>query len=212
MSSLVIVAAAVAAAFPACSGRIQFEVNCFFVCYKSADDAHSASSVTSAVQSYGGAGYIVGLNGAYYVTVSCYYAPEDAEKVCLSLNSKGLKCEVIEAYSAGYDLPSALRGREGELLGSLDALLGAANIFYRAANSVDSGELDGEGVRSLIADARSAISGVARANRDNALGGEAEYLSALAEDCITEGVPLSRELRALQIAVLDCLLHLNFCN
>ena len=61
IAAAIIVVAAVIAAIPSCKNTLEFSARYFFVCYKSTDDAYSASTISSTVQSYGGAGYIVKL-------------------------------------------------------------------------------------------------------------------------------------------------------
>lgn len=208
-AAAVIIAAAAIAAIPTCSGRLEYSASFYFVCYKSADEAHSAASVSSTVQSYGGAGYIVKLEDSYYVTVACYYDRADADKVCSSMTEEGLACSVVEAYAGGYDLPRALYGKAEELSGALNTLYGVGTIFYQTANAIDSGTASYDAVLSVLSDARGTLEKVAQDNVDNALGGEAEYLVALADDLSGDRI-LSRELRALQIAVCDCIINLNF--
>ena len=106
-AALIIIASAVAAA-PSCVSRAVFSVRYHFVCYKSADDAHTAASVSSVVQSHGGAGYIVKTGDDYRVAAGCYYSAEDARKVCSALSDSGLACDAVEAGVDGYDLPRDL--------------------------------------------------------------------------------------------------------
>lgn len=208
-AAAVIIVAAVIAAIPSCGSRVDFSVSYYFVCYKSADDAHSAASVSSTVQSYGGAGYIIKIETNYYVTVACYYSEEDAQSVCSSLGSQGLSCHVVEACTEGYDLSSDNSRDRSNILGALTALDQLGLIFYQTANSLDSGEISVSAAQSVIDDARSTLSGLSRSNSGNALYDEIEYLIALVDD-ISGSYIYAREIRALQVAVCDAILNVNF--
>ena len=78
-------------AVPSCGQKLDFNAVFYYVCYDAPSDSFSASSMSSVVHSYGGAGYIVESDGKYYVTVSCYYTEKDALGVAKTLDHKGLK-------------------------------------------------------------------------------------------------------------------------
>ena len=208
-AALSIVAAAVLAALPFCSRRLAFSAVYYLVCYKSADDAHSAGSVSSTVQSYGGAGYIVRYGNEYFVVVACYYDMRDAEEVRLSLKQYELDCRVVEAYAGGYALPVRLSARGGDIEGCLRTLDETGRIFYNAANAADGGNMAGGAAASVLSDARMTLCAVMEGNADNALGDEAGYIIALIDDLDASSVS-AREFRVLQAAVCDCLINLRF--
>lgn len=207
-AALIIIASAVAAA-PSCVSRAAFSVRYHFVCYKSADDAHTAASVSSVVQSHGGAGYIVKTGDDYRVAAGCYYSAEDARKVCSALSDSGLACDAVEAGVDGYDLPRDLAPHADAVLGAIRTLDQLGRIFYGAANGLDGGTMTADAALSLIADARSAAAAVAAGQRENALGEEAAYLVALMDDIGSARVT-AREVRALQVAVCDAVLNVRF--
>ncbi len=208
-AALSIVVAAVLAALPFCSRRLAFSAVYYLVCYKSADDAHSAGSVSSTVQSYGGAGYIVRYGNEYFVVVACYYDMRDAEEVRLSLKQYELDCRVVEAYAGGYALPVRLSARGGDIEGWLRTLDETGRIFYNAANAADGGNMAGGAAASVLSDARMTLCAVMEGNADNALGDEAGYIIALIDDLDASSVS-AREFRVLQAAVCDCLINLRF--
>ncbi len=209
LAIIMIIAASIIAAAPSCNSSIQFSVNYYFVCYKSTDDAYSAGSISSSVQSYGGAGYIIRLGGEYYVTVACYYSVEDAQSVCNSLYNAGLSCQVVEASVQSYDIPHALSADRESIVGSINSLNQLGTILYEAANAVDSGLMNNTAARGVLTDVRSTLNGLSAANADNALYDEIEYIIALVDN-INGGYIYARELRALQIAVCDCILNVSF--
>ncbi|HIU79363.1 MAG TPA: hypothetical protein IAC67_00410 [Candidatus Coproplasma excrementipullorum] len=209
IAAAIIVVAAVIAAIPSCKNTLEFSARYFFVCYKSTDDAYSASTISSTVQSYGGAGYIVKLGQSYYVTVACYYSDEDAQSICSTLVEEGLSCTVVEAYIGGYELPSRLSDSRDSILGSLTVLNQLGTIFYEAANAIDVGTLSNSAAQSVLSDARTALCGIMNGNQGNALYDEVKYLIALVDDIVGDYI-YAREIRALQIAVCDALLNVNF--
>ena len=209
LATIMIIVASVIAAAPSCNNKIPFSVNYYFVCYKSTDDAHSADTISSSVQSYGGAGYIIRLGEEYYVTVACYYNEDDAQSVCGSLYNAGLFCQVVGASVEGYDLPRNLSSHRDSIIGSINSLNQLGTIFYEAANAVDSGLMNNTALSGVLADARSALNGILSANAGNALYDEVKYVIALVDD-ISGGYVYARELRALQIAICDCILNVSF--
>lgn len=208
-AAVVLIVAAIIAAIPSCDNRIYFSVSYYFVCYKSADDAHSAASVSSTVQSYGGAGYIIKIGTSYYVTVACYYNEEDAQSVCSSLGNEGLSCRMVEALTEEYKLPASLSQYKSNIHGALTALDQLGIIFYQTANSLDSGEISTSAAQSVLDDACSTLCGLLKNNQNNALHAEIEYLIALVDD-ISGSYIYAREIRALQVAVCDAILNVNF--
>ena len=209
LAAAIIIAAAIIAAIPSCGSRIDFSAQFYFVCYKSADDAHSASSISSTVQSYGGAGYIIKLGSNYHVAVACYYSREDVESVMLSLADDGLSCQVIEAYAGGYDIPRRLSGQKSNISGALATLSQLGSLFYETANGLDGGTLTNAAAVSVLGNARAVLNAAMSENEGNALYSEINYLLALVDD-LDPAYVYAREVRALQIAVCDCLLNVNF--
>ena len=83
-------------ALPSCGAKLGFKSDFYYVCYETPTNSHSASSMSSVVHSYGGAGYVVESGGDYFVTVSCYYNERDALSVVRTLGAKGLNCKVVK--------------------------------------------------------------------------------------------------------------------
>ena len=111
-ATVALAAIILSAAIPSCAGTLDFPAVFYYVCYGSAKDSQSAASVSGVVHSYGGAGYIIENGGNYYVTVSCYYELSDAQEVADNLQSKGLKCSVVEAKN----FPAAYGAQKGSKL------------------------------------------------------------------------------------------------
>lgn len=208
-AAAIIVAAAIIAAIPFCGSTIEFSARYFFVCYKSADDAHYVDSISSIVQSYGGAGYIAKIGSEYYITVACYYEQEDAQGVQESLSQSGLNCRVIETYAGGYEIPAALRTEKNNIMGALTALDQLGNIFYQMANGLDGGGLSQSAASSVIDDAYVMLGGLQSYSFGQNFADEIAYLRTLVGD-VGGGNIYARDMRALQIAVCDCLLNLSF--
>ena len=110
-------------AFACNGGKIKFNAKYYFVCYRIADDAISASSLSGTVSSYGGAGYILNYKNSYYVTVSCYYTERDAQAVCDSLKKRDLDCSVLKTEITQFKLKGFSAQRNAQLyLGNLNTL------------------------------------------------------------------------------------------
>lgn len=191
-----------------CTKRIDFSARYFFVYYKLQDDAHSASSVSSTVQSLGGAGYVLEHEGRYYITVSCYYTQSDAEEVCAGLKRRGAECAVLEKSVDGFTLSGNAERNGEKYLGVLNTLASLSRICYDTANAMDKGEYDRAAVKSALSGVETGLKGL---KRDNFSGCFSEGLSYLLTECadVGGGYIYSRDMRRLQIAIADCILNTN---
>ena len=188
-----------------------FSAEYYFVCYREQDDTLSASSISSAVESLGGAGYIVEVNGKYYITVACYYTQPDAQSVCDNLELRGLTCSMLAAKRDSYSLTtSRARNNYKKYLNNLLILQNLSKTLYGAANSLDSGNAGQEQAEAILEFAKSTLCGLALENTDNCFRSEINYLITECED-ISYGYIKSSSLRALQIAIADCILNINLC-
>lgn len=209
VAAAIIVMSAVIAALPSCNDKLEFSARYFFVCYENPDDALSASTISSTVQSFGGAGYIVKIGEGYRVVVACYYSKEDAEKVIGNLSEEGRPVTLVEAYIGGYDFPYALKGEMNGIAGALAKLNELGAIYYSLANALDGGTLSPQAAEGVLAENLSVLRELKATMSSNALGEEIAYLVALAEEV---SAPVAgREARALQVAVCDAILNVNFC-
>ena len=191
-----------------CSGRtLDFEAEYYFVCYSVEDNSLSASSVSGAVNSYGGAGYVFEYQNNYYVTVACYYDEKAADKVRFQLLRRGLDCEVLKVERKEYYLRKGDKSREKLYLGNLTTLNSLSCLSYEAANGLDRGELSQSGAKSVLADIKSGLKGLKNANLDNCFSGELRRL--IAECDAIEGFIFSKDMRRLQIAIIDTVININ---
>ncbi len=193
---------------PSADKKLSFKATFYYVCYDSPKDAHSASSMSSVVQSYGGAGYVVSCNEKYYVTVSCYYKETDAETVCASLNKKGLACTVVKVERDDYKLRGAAKKYAEKYQGNLNTLLSVSKICYDLANSLDAMTQSQNGAKSILTDVKTNLNSLLRLNGANCFASE---LSALIAECddVAEGYILSHDVRRLQVAVCDCIINIK---
>ena len=193
---------------PSCGEKLDYTATFYYVCYQSPSDVHSASSISSAVHSYGGAGYIVEDGGNYYVTVSCYYSQRDAETVCATVNHKGLKCFVLKAEKDGYALSGSAKRYKEKYVGNLNTLMSLSHICYDVAISMDISTCDQDGAKSLLEGVKSGLDGLARQNASNCFSPEIKSLLAEYED-VTHGYIYSYDVRRLQIAIADSIIKIR---
>lgn len=193
---------------PTAGKKLDFKATFYYVCYDSPKDSHSASSMSSAVQSYGGAGYVVCCNDKYYVTVSCYYKDTDAETVCAALKQKGLNCTVVKVEREDYKLKGSAKKNAEKYQGNLNTLLSVSKICYNLANSLDAATQSQSGAKSVLADVKTDLNSLLRLNGANCF---AEELSSLIAECddVSEGIILAREVRRLQVAVCDSIINVK---
>lgn len=191
------------------SRRLNFSADYHFVYYRIQDDAVSASSVSSTVQSYGGAGYVIQSDNKYYITVACYYSRDDAVAICDNLKKQGLSCEVLSVRTEDF----VLQGREAEndavkFEGNLNTLDSLARLCYETANAIDKGECDQQKAKGVLTDIGSGLSGLLRINPANCFTQELSYLITRCADVSSDYI-YSKDARALQIAIVDCILNVK---
>lgn len=195
-------------ALPSCGGKLGFKTTFYYVCYDSPTNSHSASSMSSVVHSYGGAGYVVESGGDYFVTVSCYYNERDALSVVRTLGAKGLDCKVVKVTAGDFKLTlSASKDRE-KYLGNLNTMLSLSKMCYELANSLDGGTCGQSGAKTVLGDVSATLNSLLRQNSANCF---TRPLSNLVGECkdVSHGYVLSHDVRRLQIAVTDEIVNIN---
>lgn len=191
------------------SGKLSFKCTYYFVCYAMEDNSVSASSISSAVSSYGGAGYILEHNGKYYVTVSCYYAEKDANDVCGELKKRNLKCSVLKIETGDYALQTSNARKCASLYkGNLNTLNSLSTIAYECANALDTGEYTQNKAKAVIESVKRGLEGLLSANENNCFHDELKRLIAAADDA-GKGYVYSKDLRKLQIAIIDTVINIQ---
>lgn len=195
-------------AVPSCSGTLDFSATFYYVCYNSPTDAQSAASVSGVVHSYGGAGYIIENSGKYYVTVSCYYDSGDASSVSKNLNNKGLSCTVVEASREKISLPPSAKNKAEGYKGTMNTLYSISLMCYDLANGMDGGTHNQSSAKSVLSEVKTGLESLYRANKANCFSDE---LSALIAECddVSHGYVFSYDVRRLQIAISDCIIHVR---
>lgn len=209
LTTALITAAIITGAALSSRKKLTFSAEFFYVCYDSPSDAASASSISSLVHSYGGAGYIIKNGRKFYVTVSCYYTESDAQSVIKTLSSKGLCCSVVTVKAGGYTLRgTALDGKVKKYDGNLNTLLQLSEICYDIANSLDDGSLSQQGAGSALEAVSTGLDSLVRQNVSNCFTNEIEALKAEYADA-SYGYIYSRDVRRLQIAFTDCIANVK---
>ncbi|MDE7300650.1 MAG: hypothetical protein K2N47_00625, partial [Clostridia bacterium] len=135
--------------FTSCSETLDFSACFYYVCHEKPYTESSASSMSSAVANYGGAGYIINYGDDYYVTVSCYYEERDAESVKNTLKKKGLSCTVVKAEVDGIDLKGRAKKNSQRYVNNLNTLLSLSHICYDLANSMETSKTDQSGAKQI---------------------------------------------------------------
>ena len=193
---------------PSCAGNLGFKTTFYYVCYNSPSDAQSASSISSVVHSYGGAGYIIETGGNYYVTVSCYYVERDAETVVSTLNKKGLNCSVVKVEAGDYEMRGSAKRYGEKYKGNLETLLSLSWLCYDLANALDGYSCSQSAAKSVLGDVKTGLDGLARINTANCFTKEINALLAEYSD-VSSGYIFSYDVRRLQIAITDCIVNIR---
>ena len=206
IAALVVFCVLLAASLSSCSYSVACDYRFYYVCYDCPTDAVSTSSISSLVESYGGAGYIVQSEGEYYVTVACYYDERDAQSVARTLVNKQLSCRVIEVERQSFTLASSRRRYADKYLAMLATLRQISVVLYDLANAVDSLSCDQVGAAAVLSDVETTLEGLERDNAANCFTSEIGALLAECRD-VNYGYILARGIRRLQIAVCDAIIN-----
>lgn len=208
VAAVVIVLIILCFTLPSCAGKLGFKTTFYYVCYDSPPDAQSASSVSSLVHSYGGAGYIIETGGKYYVTVACYYDDRDAQSVVATLGKKGLGCSVVKVAAGDFELRGSAKRNAEKFKGNLDTLLSLSRLCYDLANSLDSYSVSQSAAKSVLGDVGSGLSGLADINTANCFTNDLKRLKAECSDT-SGGYVFSYDVRRLQIAICDAITNVK---
>ncbi len=196
-----------AISFSCAAKKLTFETTFYFICYRTEDNAVSASSISGVVSSYGGAGYILEYGDAYYVTVACYYDEKEADAICQSLKHRDLNCEVLKISTDEYTVASVAADVK-LYLGNLNTLQALTTLAYSCANALDTGEYGQTQAKSVINDIKNTLNGLLISNPDNCFSEEIRRLIAECSDA-SEGYVYSKDLRRLQIAIADSVINVK---
>ena len=193
-----------------CSGgKLKFEKTYYFVYYRMSDNALSASSLSGAASSYGGAGYVLCHNDKYYVTFSCYSRENEAKTVCSNLKKRDLECAVLEVGITGYKLQNSnSKSNQSLYLGNLNTLDSLSALAYECANGLDTGEYSQEQAKQILTTICDTLKGLLRTNENNCF---TQSIQSLVEECekANGGYLLSKNMRYIQIAIADKILHVE---
>ena len=195
--------------FISCSGgKLTYRSAYYFVCYRICDNAFSASSLSSTVASYGGAGYILNYKDNFFVTVSCYYKKTDAETVCESLKKRDLKCSVMEIKTEKYKIRGSAKKNSELYLGNFNTLNSLSSLAYECANGIDTGEFSQSKAKDVVASIKSSLKGLLKENTNNCFTNDLNFLIAECDDK-ERGLLLSKDMRYLQIAMIDVIVNME---
>lgn len=193
-----------------CSAKKLVYKNVYYiVCYREPANSVSASSLSGTVSSYGGAGYILNIDGNYLVTVACYYSEQNAKTVCESLKHKNLDCTVKKIETESYKISRSLYNKCEKLFtGNLNTLNSLSSLAYDCANKLDTGEYNQSKAKSIISEIKSGLNGLKQANTDNCFSEHINMLTAQCDDK-EKGYVYSKDLRYIQIAVIDVIVNIK---
>ena len=205
---LVIVILIACVKFASCSQTLDFCATFYYVCHEKPYTESAASSMSSAVQNYGGAGYVIESGGDYFVTVSCYYEERDAQSVCTTLKRKGLSCTVVKVKVDGISLNGNAKKNSQKYTGNLKTLLSISEVCYSLANSIDYGKVDQNGAKEVLSQVSISLKGLLRENSVNCFSSELNRLVSECEDA-SYGYVYARDVRKLQIAICDTIANVK---
>ena len=190
-----------------CSGgKLKFEKTFYFAYYRTSDNAISASSLSEAVENYGGAGYVFYRDGNYFVTYSCYFKEADAKTVISNLKKRDLDCALLKVEIKEYKLQNRNAKKNKELyLGNLNTLSSLSTLAYECANGLDTGEYSQSKAKSILSSITDKLKVLLKKNENNCF---TENIKDLLDDCkrSNSGYLRSRDMRYVQIAIIDKIL------
>ena len=191
-----------------CSGgKLKFERCYYFVYYRLSDNAVSASSLSSAAANYGGAGYVLAHDENYYVIFSCYYKDEEAQSVISNLKKRDLDCSVLKIETDEFKLGNRNAKNNQKLyLGNLDTLDSLSTLAYECANGLDTGKYSQSAAKQMLSSIADTLKGLLKSNKNNCFTGD---IQSLIDECdrANSGFLFSKNMRYIQIAIIDKILH-----
>ena len=190
-----------------CSGgKLNFEKTYYLVYYRASDNAESADSLSQTVLSYGGAGYILNYKDKYYVSFSCYGKEDESQKVLSNLKNRDLECKVLKIEIKEFKLLTRnAKNNQNLYLGNLNTLDSLYAIAYECANGLDTGEYSQSTAKQMLSSITDTLKGLLRANENNCF---TQGIKSLVEECEkVGGYLLSKNMRYIQIAIADKILH-----
>lgn len=187
-----------------CVKQLTFSQEYFFLCFKTVDNAVSASSLSETVNSLGGAGYILEYRQSFYIVISCYYDEQSALNVKNNLSSKLIDCILLNAKRSDSEVKPS---EYSQFYGNLNTLNELSKVAYACANSLDANECSQDNAKSVLSDISSNLSWLLKNNSGNKF--ESELRRLLAEcELADDDFILSRSLRKLQAAIIDTVLNI----
>lgn len=187
-----------------CVKQLTFSQEYFFLCFKTVDNAVSASSLSETVNSLGGAGYILEYRQSFYIVISCYYVEQSALNVKNNLSSKLIDCILLNAKRSDSEVKPS---EYSQFYGNLNTLNELSKVAYACANSLDANECSQDNAKSVLSDISSNLSWLLKNNSGNKF--ESELRRLLAEcELADDDFILSRSLRKLQAAIIDTVLNI----
>ncbi len=188
---------------------IDAELNYYFVYQYTADNAVSASSLSTATEGYGGAGYILSYGNKFYITVACYYDETSANSVSFNLKSCGMECDVLAVSVCEKPISRANSAQSKLFNGNITTLEQLGKIAYSCANSLDKEEITQSGAHDTLNTIRSGLSGLYSANADNCFSDELSNLLIICDDILGGDYVYSKSARKLQIAIIDSIIKVG---
>ena len=206
---LTVTAAIIICAAALTGAEANYSAQYFFICYSSEDNSVSAGALSGTVGDLGGAGYVLGYGGEFYVTVACYYSEHDAERVQKALSARGENCFLLKVETGAYPLQSVgAKSRKSLFEGNLKTLGSLSALCYECANGLDTGEMGQSSARAVIGDVEKGLNGLKNANPDNCFTAELKRLGAVCSEAGGDMI-YSKDLRKLQIAIIDTIINIE---
>lgn len=188
---------------------LQINLSYYFVYQYTADNAVSASSLSDATESFGGAGYILAFRSKFYITVACYYDETSANSVCLNLKNCGMECDVL-AVSVTEKSISGTNSANAELFsGNINTLEQLGKISYNLANSLDKGEVTQSGAKDALSSVLSCVEGLYGVNTANCFSEGLSNIITICNDILSDDYIYSKSARKLQIAIIDSIINVD---
>ena len=190
-----------------CSGgKLKFERTYYFVYYRMSDNILSASSLSEAVSSYGGAGYVFAHDNYYYATFACYKTQDEADQVISNLKKRDLECNALKVEIKNLRLQNRNAKKNRELyLGNLNTLDSLYSLAYECANGLDTGNYSQQKAKQILSSISDTLNGMLKNNSNNCF---TQNIKSLIDDCDRAGgYLLSKNMRFIQISIADKILH-----
>lgn len=186
----------------------------YYFLVRDCEDA-TASAVAGQIYLSGGAGYLIEVDGASAVILSCYFKDTDCERVKNTLSEKGVETRLLALSTNDFSLQDSKAELRGRVEANAETVETCARMLYETANGLERTDISQEEARAAVRGVVTTLKGLRQGNKDESFELWNHELSDAERRGteIAEGILFAKDLRYLQIELCMAILSIDvyFC-